>query len=95
MNSQSSSSVNREFMVINDLGIHARVAAKIASKVQEFDCEVTLSKGDISVEGDSVLSILTLDAPKGTALQASAQGPQAVEALDALEAMFVSGFGDI
>lgn len=83
-----------ELKVINDLGVHARVAAKIAALVQDFDSEVMLGKDDLQVEGDSILSILTLDAPKGTTLRASAQGPQAGEVLLALKKLFAAGFGD-
>ncbi len=83
-----------ELSVLNELGVHARVAARIAATVQQFDCELTLSNGAVQAEGDSILSILTLDAPRGTKLTATASGPQAQQALDALTLLFASGFGD-
>ena len=86
--------IERELAVINGLGLHARVAARIAETIKKFDCTVNLIKGDIEVEGDSVLSILTLDAPAGSRLLARAQGEQAEEVLGALEALFSERFGE-
>jgi phosphocarrier protein len=79
----------------NELGLHARVAARIAATVQKFDSQVMLCKDEAQAEGDSVLSILTLDAPQGSTLTASASGPQAGEVLQALEKLFSSNFGEI
>ena len=86
--------IERELAVINGLGLHARVAARIAETIKQFDCTVTLSKGNVEAEGDSVLSILTLDAPAGSHLLARAQGEQAEEVLSALEALFSERFGE-
>ena len=81
-------------LVKNGLGLHARVAARIAETVQPYDCRVVLKKDQVEAEADSVLSILTLDAPEGSTLTASAQGPQAREALAALKDLFESRFGE-
>lgn len=83
-----------ELDVLNKLGIHARVAARIAAALEPFDCEVMLRNGPIEAEASSILSILTLDAPQGTRLSATADGPQAREALDVLSSLFASRFGD-
>lgn len=86
--------IERELAVINGLGLHARVAARIAETIKQFDCTVILSKDGLEAEGDSVLSILTLDAPEGSLLLARAQGEQAEEALGALETLFSQRFGE-
>ncbi len=86
--------LERRLSVINGLGLHARAAARIAETVQAFDCQVMLSKDGNQADGSSVLSLLTLDAPQGCQLLAQASGPQALEALDALEALFGQRFGE-
>ncbi|KMY67563.1 hypothetical protein AAU61_12230 [Desulfocarbo indianensis] len=86
--------IERELSVRNGLGLHARVAARIAETIKKYDCTVILSKDGLEAEGDSVLSILTLDAPIGSRLLARAQGDQAEEALEALEGLFTNGFGE-
>ena len=84
----------RRLLVANSLGLHARAAAKITEAVGKFDCEVTLSKGEETADASSVLSILGLDAPKGSLVAAKAQGPQATEALNALDKLFSELFGE-
>ncbi len=84
----------RELPVNNSLGLHARAAARIAETVQGFDCQVTLYKGESQAEADSVLSILTLDAPLGSTITAQARGPEADQALEALARLFDDGFGE-
>lgn len=84
----------RQLLVANSLGLHARAAAKITEAVGRFDCEVTLSKGGEEADASSVLSILGLDAPKGSLVTARAEGPQAMDALNALDKLFAGLFGE-
>jgi len=86
--------IERVMGVRNSLGLHARVAARIAETVQRYDCQVTLGKDGLEADAASVLSILTLDAPKGTELTVLAQGRQARQAMDALESLLASDFGE-
>ncbi|MFH1058587.1 MAG: 16S rRNA (cytidine(1402)-2'-O)-methyltransferase [Pseudomonadota bacterium] len=83
-----------ELTVGNSLGLHARVAARIAETVQRFNSQVVLGKDGLEADGGSVLSILALDAPQGSRLIVLAKGEQAQEALDALQDLFASGFGE-
>jgi phosphotransferase system HPr (HPr) family protein len=92
--SESVKVIERELSVNNGLGLHARVAARIAETIKQYDCTVTLSKGGLEAEGDSVLAILTLDAPVGSRLLAKAHGDQAEEVLSALENLFSERFGE-
>jgi 16S rRNA (cytidine1402-2'-O)-methyltransferase len=84
----------RRLLVANSLGLHARAAAKITEAVNRFDCRVTLHKGEVLADASSVLSILSLDAPKGSQVIARAEGPQALEALNALDKLFAGLFGE-
>jgi phosphocarrier protein len=91
---QASGKKTTRLDVGNELGLHARVAARIAETVQRYDCQVTLIKDGIEADGASILSILTLDAPRGSRLTAQASGDQAGEVLEALLGLFASGFGE-
>ena len=91
---ESKNCLSRDLMVINGLGLHARAAARIAQTVEKFDCRVRLKKDCLEVEADSVLSILTLGAPKGSNLRVEVCGPEAPQALEALETLFADGFGE-
>jgi 16S rRNA (cytidine1402-2'-O)-methyltransferase len=86
--------LQRELPVRNGLGIHARAAARIAETLRGYQCQVLLVKGDHEADATSVLSILTLDAPRGSKLLVKAWGPQAAEAVEALERLFDHRFGE-
>ncbi|MBW1729265.1 MAG: HPr family phosphocarrier protein [Deltaproteobacteria bacterium] len=80
--------------VRNNLGLHARAAAKIVELVKRHNSELYLRKDDQEVDGSSILSILTLACPKGTELQVRAVGEDSPQLLEALEQLFEDRFGE-
>jgi phosphocarrier protein len=84
----------QEFVVANRLGIHARVAAQIVRVVSQFESEILFTKCDITVNGKSILDLMTLVCPHGSKILISAKGPDAAEALNALAALFQTKFGE-
>lgn len=81
------STVEKEFTVQSELGLHARPAGRLASLAGRFESEVTLGRGDEWVSGASVLSILCLAATQGTALRVRAVGADAEQAVMELGAL--------
>ena len=84
-----------ELKVNNDLGLHARVAARIVETLMGYDSEVLLVRDQVEAAADSVLEILTLGAAKGSVVVARAEGLQAKEALVALQNLFAANFGEV
>ncbi|HOJ52576.1 MAG TPA: HPr family phosphocarrier protein [Syntrophales bacterium] len=78
--------------VINSLGLHARAAAKIVKLASDFVSEITLEMDGNEVNAKSILGILTLACPMGTMITIAAQGPDARQAVEALEALFKAKF---
>jgi phosphocarrier protein len=76
--------IEREFVVHNELGFHARPAGEFVRVASRFSCEVEVSRGGEWVSGQSVLSLLSLAAGPGTRLRVRALGPDAAEAVAAL-----------
>jgi phosphocarrier protein len=70
--------------IINQLGLHARAAARFVETASRFTAEVTVANGDESVSGKSILGLMMLAAGQGTQLSLVANGPDAEEAIDAL-----------
>ena len=70
--------------VLNDQGLHARPAAKLAQEAQKFDCDIHLVHHGESVDAKSILDIQTLAVGHGSELELRAQGPGAKEALTRL-----------
>jgi phosphocarrier protein HPr len=84
----------RTVVVSNLLGLHARAAARFVHLAGTFRARVTVTRGDRTVDGKSILGILLLAAPRGTAIEVAAEGPDAVAALDALCGLVEAGFGE-
>src|SRR5215218_5990322 len=82
--------------VLNAIGLHARPAARVVELAARFDAELRLAKagGPGPVGARSLTGLMTLGARLGDELVATASGPQAAEALDALEALARDGFGE-
>lgn len=85
-----SETVESEFVVKSELGIHARPAGRFVTLAGEFSCEISVGKDDEWVNGASVLSILSLAASKGTVLRVRAVGEGAALAVAELGALIES-----
>jgi len=84
----------QEFVIANRLGIHARVAAQIVRVATQFESEILISKCGVTINGKSILDLMTLICPYGTKINISAKGPDAAEALSSLAALFQTKFGE-
>lgn len=83
----------RTVTIGNRHGLHVRPATKLAEMASKFRSAVTITKDGQTVSAKSIIELLTLAAEHGTALQVKAEGPDAVEAVDAVEKLVVSKFG--
>jgi phosphoenolpyruvate-protein phosphotransferase/dihydroxyacetone kinase phosphotransfer subunit len=85
-----------ELTVANEIGLHARPAARIISAARRFqaDVRVATEAGDGPVRATSLTALLGLGARQGDTLFVTASGPEAREALDALRELADDGFGD-
>lgn len=77
----------RTVIVKNKQGLHARPAALFVQLANKFDSVITISKDDQQVNGKSIMGILMLAAEKGSEIIIVAEGDDAQQALDALEAL--------
>ena len=83
-----------EVQVVNRLGLHARAAARLVHLANGFRSRITVSRGDSTVDGKSILGLLTLAAAKGTKLRLTATGADAEQALAQLAALIRDRFGE-
>jgi len=89
---KDASALIRLVCVLNEQGLHARPAAKLAQTAQRFASAVTIAYGAQEVDAKSILDILTLAAGHGANLELRAVGPDAGSALDELAALFKNRF---
>ena len=64
-----------------------RPAMQFVDRAGSFAGKVTVSKGDFSVDGKSIMHVTMLAATAGTKLKIRAVGPDAQQAVDALAAI--------
>ena len=84
----------RRLRIINRLGLHARAASRFVHLANTFRSRILVSKGNTRVDGKSILGLLTLAAAEGTNLALTADGDDEIEALDALDELVRSRFGE-
>ena len=80
--------------VKNDLGLHARPAARLAAVARAFNADIKLRANGREADAKSVAALLMLAAAQGTEAKLSADGPDADNALRALAELFNAGFND-
>jgi len=78
--------------IVNEHGLHARPATEFVQLANTFDAEVQVAKNDLPVDGKSIASMLTLNAPCGTELHIRARGADADRAVEELGRLVASGF---
>lgn len=84
--------LSKEIAIINQRGLHARASAKFVKCAEGFDANITVSKDGQTVPGTSIMGLMMLAASIGTSVMVEASGPQAAQALAALEALVADKF---
>ena len=87
-------SAEREFDILNRLGLHARAAAQLVRLANGFASEIRLAKDGMEVNGKSIMGVLMLAAPKDTKILIRAVGLDAEEALAAIGELIARKFGE-
>jgi phosphotransferase system HPr (HPr) family protein len=88
--------LERQIVITNRLGLHARAAAALVRTANRFQSFLRVERLDGSATADakSILSVLMLAASRGTELRLTADGSDEREAIEALSSLFANGFGE-
>jgi phosphocarrier protein len=84
----------RTFVIVNTLGLHARAAAQLVQAANRFRAEIHVEKDGTTVNGKSIMGVLTLAAAKGSSITLSCDGDDAEQAMAALGKLVENGFGE-
>jgi phosphocarrier protein len=84
----------RQVMVSNELGLHARAAARFVHLATQFTSQIRVGRDTKMMDGKSIMGILLLAAARGTMLTITANGPDEAAAIEALVRLVESGFGE-
>lgn len=86
--------IEREAVIVNREGMHARPAARIVRLASSFASDIELSKDGLDVNGKSIMGVMMLAAECGSSIIIRANGPDAEQAVQALADLVASGFGE-
>jgi phosphocarrier protein HPr len=86
--------MERNLLIKNKLGLHARAAAKMIQISNSFASDFIIRFDGQEVDGKSILSILTLACPVGSNIQVRADGSDAEKLLEAVERLIDDKFGE-
>ena len=85
---------SRNVAVVNQLGMHARAAAKFVHLAAKFQSHIRVARDAREMDGKSIMGLLLLAAARGTTIRISAEGGDEVEAVAALADLVQTGFGE-
>ena len=85
----------RSVKIVNKNGLHARPAAEIVKTASKFTSDIIIVRDELEVNGKSIMGVMMLAAECGTSLTLRADGDDAAEAMDALQALVAAGFHEM
>lgn len=88
------STEERRVRIQNRAGLHARPAAEFVKLAGKYRSDITLAKGDLEVNGKSIMGVMMLAAEQGTEMVVRGRGEDAEDAVDALTSLIQNGFGE-
>ena len=89
---ESSKEYSKEVVIINELGLHARSAAKIAKLAQNAKSTIWLIKDNEKVDASSIIDILTLACEKGSKIMLTVDSKSDIHILNDITTLAERGF---
>ncbi len=86
--------ISRKMTISNKKGLHARASASFARVAEDFEAEIRVLKDGYNVGATSIMGLMLLAASNGSTITVQAQGVDAAEAIDAIEALVQNRFGE-
>ena len=82
-----------QLLIRNQLGLHARACALFVKTASRFRSEIMVSRDGVVVNGKSIMGVMMLAAEEGSTIEVKAEGPDADEAVAALQELVDGKFG--
>ena len=86
--------IERELLIDNRLGLHARATAKLVQTVSGFRSSATVTAKGREVNAKSIMGVMLLAAGKGSSVVVRIDGEDEVAAMDAVVARFERRFDE-
>jgi phosphocarrier protein len=86
--------IAQSVMVVNQLGMHARAAAKFVHLATRYQAHIRVASDARAMDGKSIMGLLLLAAARGSMITISADGVDEIDAVNALVSLVQSGFDE-
>ena len=86
--------LERELIISNRLGLHARATAKLVQTLSGFRCNATLAAKGREVNAKSIMGVMLLAAGTGSTVVLRVDGEDEQAAADAVAALFERRFDE-
>lgn len=86
--------ITQELTLINRRGLHARASAKFVKACEIGDVTITVTKGEATVNGKSIMGLMMLGAALGDTITVTADGPDASSVMQTIQALIAVKFGE-
>lgn len=86
--------IEKEVVIVNELGLHARPAAQFVKMAGRFASSVQVERDGNAVDGKSIMGVMMLEAECGAQIVIRAEGDDAEAATEALSGLVERGFGE-
>jgi len=86
--------LQKEFLIVNKLGLHARASALFVKTSSRFGSDVKLAREGVEVNGKSIMGIMMLAASKGSSVRLTVDGADEIDAFKAVGELIANGFGE-
>lgn len=84
----------RTFRIINELGLHARAAAKLTRLASGFRSDIGVEKDGQTANAKSIMGVLLLCGSCGSEIHVTATGDDSQQAIDAIGELIADKFGE-
>ena len=86
--------IERELLISNRLGLHARATAKLVQLLSQYKSRATLGAKGREVNAKSIMGVMLLAAGPGTTVCLRVEGEDGAAAADAASALFERKFDE-
>ncbi len=86
--------LERDLVITNKLGLHARASAKLVQLLQGFNCDAWIHCRGRDVNAKSIMGVMMLAAGVSTPIRLRTEGPDEESAMTAMLSLFERKFDE-
>lgn len=77
-----------EYVIKDELGIHARPAGLLVKEAKKFESKITIEKAGRKVEATKLMAVMSMGVKTGEVVVVEAEGSDEEAALEAIKVLF-------